>query len=44
MRASSHKELMRFTFSVMLSIVRSLRGGILTSEGSIVLLFLEFDN
>lgn len=35
-RASSHCELMRMTFSVMLSMVRSLRSGILFWEVSIL--------
>lgn len=36
MRASSQSELIRITFSVMLSIVRLRKGGILTREGSIL--------
>lgn len=36
MRSSSHRELIVWTFWVMLSAVRSFIGGILTCEGSIL--------
>jgi len=36
MRGSSHCELIMCTFSVILSMVRSFSGGMLTSDGSMI--------